>query len=110
MNSVAPFKHRPKKSKTEDESNYRKYDGEDTNWVLGEVPQSMSRKIGADRHICAINHGDDGATEVPKKRMAGDAMDRPEGHDGEPNRTKGDQVKGQRRLVDPTIESRIIWF
>lgn len=40
--------------------------------------------------------------------MAGDAMDRPEGHDGEPDRTKRDQIKGKSRLVDPAIEARII--
>ena len=76
--------------------------------MMGEIPQSMPREIGADCHICSVDHSNHDATDIPKHRMAGDAMDRPEGHNGEPDRTKCDQVKGKSRPVDPAIEARII--
>jgi hypothetical protein len=110
MNRVATLKHRPQESKTEDESNYRKYDGEDTNWMMSEVPQSIAREIGADCHIRPVDHRESNTTEVPEGRTVGDMVDRAQGHDRYPDRTKRDQVKGQSRLVNPTIETRIIWL
>jgi hypothetical protein len=74
---VPPFEHRPQESETEDETDNREYDGEDTNWMTGEVSQPLMREICADCHVRSIDHSDNDATDIPKQRMTGDAMDRP---------------------------------
>ncbi len=80
----------------------------DTDRMMGEIPQSMPREIGADCHIRSVDHSNHDATDIPKHRMACGAMDRPRGHDGEPDRTSAIKIKGKSRLVDPAIERRLM--